>query len=155
AVHDACRALHLAVATMEDMPAMGVGAVRASLAWLDRCHVYVGVFARRYGYVEPGHDRSVTELEYEHAKHVRQIECLCFLLDEQAPWPEDRVEAAALPRVEALRQRILSEQNIVRSFRDVGDLKYEVFRALLAWLERTGRRPRGPWQIGPPPADFV
>ena len=70
AVLDACRNLQLAVATMEDFPAMGLGATAGSLAHLDRCDVYLGVFANRYGYVEPGHDYSVTEAEYEHAKQA-------------------------------------------------------------------------------------
>src|SRR5262245_44786542 len=109
AVLEACRALNLGVATMEDFPAMGVGATAGSLAQLDRCDVYVGIFARRYGFVEPGHKHSVTEYEYDHARHTRKLECLCFLLAEDAPWPEDRVERDALPQIVALRQRLLTE----------------------------------------------
>jgi hypothetical protein len=63
AVLDACRAPHLGVATMEDFPAMGLGATAGSLAQLDKCDVYLGVFAYRYGYVEPGYPCSVTEAE--------------------------------------------------------------------------------------------
>jgi tetratricopeptide (TPR) repeat protein len=153
AILDACRALHLAVATMEDFPATGAGATRGSLAQLDKCHVYVGVFAHRYGHVEPGHPCSVTEAEYDHA-HRRGLECLCFFLADDAPWPAERIEHDGLPRLQALKQRIQAER-IVRWFRNADHLRYEVFRALLDWLERTGRRPRGPWQVPAPPADFV
>ena len=52
AVLEACRALNLAVAAMEDFPATGSGATAGSLAQLAKCDVYIGVFARRYGYVE-------------------------------------------------------------------------------------------------------
>src|SRR5437762_463106 len=50
----ACRELGFGVVAMEDFPASGRGATNASLAQLDKAHVYVGVFAYRYGYVEPG-----------------------------------------------------------------------------------------------------
>src|SRR5262249_10301528 len=111
-------------------------------------HVYVGVFAHRYGYVEAGYDRSVTECEYDHAT-ARGLECLCFFLADGVPWPEDRIERAALPRLDALKKRIQAAR-IVRWFRNPDELKYEVFRALLDWLDRSGRRPRGPWQIPAP-----
>jgi hypothetical protein len=75
AVLEACRALNLGVATMEDFAATGLGATRGSLDQLDRCDVYLGVFAHRYGYVEPGYPHSVTEAEYEHAKRRGGIRC--------------------------------------------------------------------------------
>ena len=65
AVLEACRDLNLGVATMEGFPATGQGATAGSLHHLDKCHVYVGVFARRYGYVEEGYPCSVTEAESE------------------------------------------------------------------------------------------
>lgn len=153
AVLEACRALNLGVATMEDFPATGQGATAGSLAHLDKCDVYLGVFARRYGYVEPGYPHSVTEAEYDHAVR-RGLECLCFFLADDAPWPPEHVETEALPRLQALKQRIQGER-IVRWFRSPADLKFEAFLALLDWMERTGRRPRGPRQVPPPPADFV
>src|SRR5262249_41817840 len=102
------------VATMEDFPATGLGATAGSLAQLDKCDVYLGVFAQRYGYVEPGHPCSVTEAEYDHARR-RGLECLCFFLADGVAWPEDRIEREALPRLEAFKNRILGER-IVRWF---------------------------------------
>jgi hypothetical protein len=145
AVLEACRHLNLAVATMEDFAATCAGATRGSLAQLDRCDVYVGIFARRYGFVEPGYDRSVTECEYDHAL-ARGLDCLCFFLADDVPWPEDRIEHAALPRLDALKKRI-QEKHIIRWFRSPDDLKYEVFRSLLGWLNRTGR-----WNVERAPA---
>src|ERR1700750_2841725 len=34
---------------------------------LDKTDGYVGVFGFRYGWVPNGHDRSITEIEYDHA----------------------------------------------------------------------------------------
>src|SRR5436309_3560817 len=91
AVLRACRELGLGVVAMEDFPATGRGATAASLAQLDKARVYVGVFAHRYGYIEHGYDRSVTECEFDHAKQLG-LDCLCFLVDDKVAWPDDRKE---------------------------------------------------------------
>ena len=79
--------------------------------------------ANRYGYIEDGYDKSVTELEFDHAG-ARGLERLCFVADEGAElpkYPEDQIKLAALKdrigklirkyfrhpliQVQALRQR--------------------------------------------------
>ena len=69
------------------------------------CDLYVGVFARRYGYCPPGEERSITELEFRSAR-AANIDCLCFLLADDARWPEEHVEKA--PGAEKLAH-LLSE----------------------------------------------
>jgi HEAT repeat protein len=54
------------------------------------CDLYVGLFARRYGFCPPGEQRSITELEFRAAR-AAGIDCLCFLLTEDAPWPDEDV----------------------------------------------------------------
>jgi hypothetical protein len=66
------------------------------------CELYVGIFAWRYGYVPPGQDRSITELEYN-AAIGHNKECFIFLLKEDALWPpkyidSDRATVARLRR---------------------------------------------------------
>jgi HEAT repeat protein len=58
------------------------------------CDLYVGLFARRYGFCPPGQPRSITELEFRAAR-AAGIDCLCFLLPEDAPWPDEYVEGGA------------------------------------------------------------
>ena len=58
------------------------------------CDLYVGLFARRYGFCPPGEHRSITELEFRAAR-AAGIDCLCFLLAEDAPWPDEGVERGA------------------------------------------------------------
>jgi hypothetical protein len=55
------------------------------------CDLYVGLFARRYGYCPPGKQQSITELEFRAAKDAG-IDCLCFLLPDDAAWPDEMVE---------------------------------------------------------------
>lgn len=152
AVRAACDELGLAVVDMKDFPATGAGATAASLAQLDRAGVYVGVFAKRYGYVEPGCPTSVTECEYDHAG-TRGLARLCFLLHPSVAWPDDRVEHAALDRLAAFQERIARDQ-VVRWFVNAHDLHHQVYRALEHWLRQQGDR-RGPCSLAMPAADFV
>jgi hypothetical protein len=149
----ACRELGLGVLAMEDFEAMGVGATAGSLAKVDRADVYLGLFAHRYGYVEPGQPASVTELEFDRARQ-RGLECLCFLVDPHHPWPEERIERDGLHRLEAFKERVKQER-IVRWFKTPEDLLHQAYRALEGWLERAGVRPGGPRQLPAPPPDFV
>lgn len=58
------------------------------------CDLYVGVFARRYGFCPPSEERSITELEFRAAR-AAGVDCLCFLLPDDAPWPDEYVETGA------------------------------------------------------------
>jgi hypothetical protein len=70
------------------------------------CDLYLGVFARRYGFCPPGEQRSITELEFRAAR-AAGIDCLCFLLAEDAPWPDESVEhGAGADRLAALRGEV-------------------------------------------------
>jgi len=149
----ACRELGLGVVAMEDFEAMGVGATDGSLAKVDQADAFLGLFAYRYGYVEPGRPASVTELEFDRARQ-RGLECLCFLVAPDHPWPEERKEHEQMPRLEAFKER-LKQERIVRWFHSPDDLLHQVYRALEGWMERRGVRPNGPRQVPAPPPDFV
>jgi len=81
---------------------------------LDRClqdvsssDVYVGIFARRYGFCPPGNDRSITEMEFREAQRC-DVDCLCFLLDADADWPAEHVEdGAGAERLAALKATLV------------------------------------------------
>lgn len=81
-----CNRLGLTPVGMEFFGAMATGASRASKERLAGSSLYVCLFAHRYGYVEDGYDRSVTELEFDYASELG-IDRLCFLVDPEYPWP--------------------------------------------------------------------
>lgn len=147
----ACYELSLGVVGMQDFEAADLGAVRASLAKLERAAVYVGVFAYRYGFVPPGDSRSVTEQEFDRATELG-LERLCFLLDPFFPWPPECMELGKLRRVEEFHRKVRDAGLVVDTFTTPDNLHHLVFLALQRWLERTGDRPRGPRQIPAPPA---
>lgn len=65
-----CAALGYDLLLMEEFGAQDADAVGVSLKEVEPCKVFVGVYARRYGYVPPGFAASVTEMEYEEAKRL-------------------------------------------------------------------------------------
>jgi len=139
-VFNVCRVLHLDTNAMEDFTARGIDGIRYSLTEVDKCDVYVGLFAHRYGYVPPGLHLSVTEAEYDQARK-RGLECLCFFVADDVEWPDDKIEPGVQQQLDAFKQRIIS-QCVVRFFRNPDELRYEVHRALSSWLERHNSRSR-------------
>jgi tetratricopeptide (TPR) repeat protein len=70
AIRQRCEALGYRLLAMEEFGAQDDAASDVSLREIAACHVFVGVYARRYGYVPPGASRSVTEMEYDEAKQL-------------------------------------------------------------------------------------
>src|SRR5262245_34438275 len=71
-----------------------------------RCDLYLGIFARCYGYVPPGESASITELEFREALR-RRIDTVCFLLDTECDWSAALIDSGeAGARIDALRAEI-------------------------------------------------
>ena len=65
AVYKKLRQLGHDVIAMEDYAASDARPLDKCLEDVSRCDVYIGLFAWLYGYVPPGQDKSITQLEYE------------------------------------------------------------------------------------------
>ncbi len=107
---------------------------------LDKCledvassDVYLGIFAWRYGFIPDGQDKSITELEYRHAKALGKP-CLIFLLHEEAPWSKKLIELPAQEKLEQLRAE-MQKDKIVAFFSSSDDLKAKVAQAVSAWAK--------------------
>jgi tetratricopeptide (TPR) repeat protein len=150
----ACNRLGLVPLDMQFFEAMEAGATAGSLQKLDQADVYLGFFAHRYGFVEPGHDRSVTEHEYDHAG-TRGLERLCLVIDPDHSWPVSRIEVAQLGRLNAFKERL--GRHIVATFTTVEDFELKAYQALDSWVKRhRPARPQDvPRQLPRAPADFV
>lgn len=150
---EVCNELKLVPIAMEFFEAMGKGATGASKDKLNAADVYVGIFAHRYGYIEEGYNKSVTELEFDHAGK-RSLNRLCFLVDPKYPWPPEAWDPEHHRQLEQFKQRI---DKLVRSqFTTVDNFKEQLLRALLPYKKGTAS-PNwdAPHQIPDPPDDFT
>lgn len=97
------------IVAMEDFVAASGVPLKQMLDKVERCELYVGLFAWRYGFVpdkgntaksHPSDPKvpdaaygmtSITHYEYLHAK-AKNIDRLAFLLDESVPWPPHLID---------------------------------------------------------------
>ncbi|MGH9855684.1 MAG: DUF4062 domain-containing protein, partial [Blastocatellia bacterium] len=132
AVYRALRALRHDVIAMEDYIASDQRPLDKCLADVAACEVYVGVFAWRYGFV-PDTDnperKSITELEYRQAVKTGKRR-LIFLVDENADWPQEKIEQGeGSERLKAFLEE-LSNDYIVSFFRNSDELAKLVVTAV-------------------------
>jgi hypothetical protein len=130
AAYEVCNRLSIVPIGMEQFESMGVGATAGSQHKLNDANVYIGIIANRYGYMEDGYDKSVTELEFDYAG-VRGLERLCFVADSNAPLPQYLEHQDKLV---AFKARI--DQLIRNTFSSPWELKYKLYDSLLKWLFR-------------------
>jgi hypothetical protein len=132
-VYKAVRRLgHLSVA-MEDWAASDVPPVEANLSAVRESDVVIVLVAWRYGYIPPGQDLSITELEVRTAREAG-IPCLVFLVPDDAPWPPAFVDGDS-GRIRDFRSSLL-QQFVVAFFRNSEELALRVAHALHSWIEQ-------------------
>ena len=95
AVAHALRKMNYDVRCMEDYVATDERTDEQCKQDVAGCDFYVGIIALRYGWIPPGSENSITELEYMEARKQRErTRCLMFLLDEEAAgWPVRWIDA--------------------------------------------------------------
>lgn len=140
-----CNKLKLVPIDMDtNFVATSAGATEGSQAQIAKADVFVGVYAYRYGYSEPGCDKSVTECEYDFAIE-RKLECLCFVVDPDYGWPPKLVDNPR-DKIEAFRARV-DKRHIRGSFTTVEDFRSKLEGALREWMD--GRSTAAPASDGP------
>jgi tetratricopeptide (TPR) repeat protein len=132
---EACLRADTVPLLMETLPADPADAVAVSLRMVDEADVYLGVFAYRYGYVPPGHEVSITELEYLRAVE-RKIPCLIFFMHEDHPVrPRDVETGSPGERLARLKDRI-GTAHVAAFFRSPEDLRAHAIHSLEALWKR-------------------
>lgn len=131
---------------------------RASLDEVDRCHVYVGIFAARYG-------SGITEAEYRRARE-RGLKCFIYFKPEATTtvdkFEKDTAQQARLDKLKAE----LRETHTVSEFANPDELATKVTADLSDWLlgeyqkqtrdaARDNPALRALHQLPPPPGDFT
>ena len=120
-VIEACLRMDCTPLPMETLTAADATAVEESLRLVDEADLYVGIFAHRYGFVPPGYDVSITELEYNRACE-RQIPRLVFVMHDEHPLKASDVETGpGADKLKRLKDRIGVER-VAAFFKSPADL---------------------------------
>ena len=128
-VKEACLRAEMLPKMMEHLPASDADAIEASLDLVDKADIYVGLFAHRYGYVPEGHDKSITQMEYERAVE-RGMPRLIFLIgDKVRVLPEDFDLGESALKLKALKDR-LKKERVVGFFKNPDHLHSQVLHSL-------------------------
>lgn len=91
---------------MEVFGARPEGATDVCRDEIDESDIFVGIYAHRYGYIPPGGDLSITEMEYHYAvEHKKPV--FCFVVDEDYPWRPAHIEGEpGQAKLKALKEKI-------------------------------------------------
>ncbi len=106
-----------------------------SVRQVRQCDIFVGIYARRYGTVDQMTGKSITELELDQAERAFSAGTLTgillYLLEDDAPWPEEFIEADSIStgKLSLLKQR--ARQHTVTPFRSPEDLPFMVIKGVL------------------------
>jgi len=111
----------------EDLPAADRRANEAYLAEVDRCHLYVGLFANEYGF-EDEDGLSPTE---------REFDCATVTGKTRLIYVKGSDDKARHPKMQALVRKA-GAQVIRRRFTGLADLTAAIYASLVEHLERTG-----------------
>ncbi len=126
---------------MEDFAPGGSPPLQRCVQEVRACDAYVGIFAWRYGYVPEGHEKSITELEYE-AALAAGLEVFIFLIDEDSHSPDDEI-GTRFEAVRDLRAKLM-KNHVVAFFRGANDLAPKVVTSVAKWLAGSRREDRSP-----------
>jgi hypothetical protein len=93
--------------------------LESSLAEVDRCQIYIGIFAGRYG-------SGITEAEYRRAV-ARNLHCLIYFKSETAIAPDDQESAPETRRrLAALKEELRNRHTISGAFAHPEELARQV-----------------------------
>ncbi|MGH8581801.1 MAG: SUMF1/EgtB/PvdO family nonheme iron enzyme [Gammaproteobacteria bacterium] len=130
------------VVAMEDYAAFDERPADKCLADVKGCDIYVGILAKRYGYIPADHNPeglSITEMEYRQACDVRCTR-LIFQLNPDAPWLDkfnDRLTGEGDSGAKIQRFRVdIGARHGNRFFSDPEELAGLVLEAILAEINR-------------------
>ncbi len=127
-----CNRLGLVPIAMEFWEAMAAGATDGSKRKLERANLYVGILGHRYGYIERGYSKAVTEIEFDYAGE-RGLDRLCFIVKPDYPWPPNLIDYPNIKLLQAFKNRI-GASRIRSEFTTVDDFKAKLIQALTEWV---------------------
>jgi Domain of unknown function (DUF4062) len=126
---EACLRQDVIPTMIEQLPAIDCDTIALLRNLIDTADIYIGILGFRYGYVPNGHNKSITEIEYDHAME-RGIQCLMFLMSEDHPVKPSNVEMGeGAIKLEAFKKRV-RKNHVVNYFDSPQDLRAHIINSL-------------------------
>jgi hypothetical protein len=122
---------------MEDWTADAEEPKKFSQARLEGCDFCVLLVGLRRGFVPPGEQRSVTQLEYQAALD-REMDVLVYLLDEDAPWPHRFVDLDRDPALTEWRRSLAERHG--RELFAYEPTSIDIAPAITRWVDKQYRK---------------
>ncbi len=114
---------------MEWLGARDEDPTTAMLTEIEKCDIFIGIYAFRYGYIPPNSTISLIEQEYLQAKKSDKF-ILCFMLDDDTPWQTKNIDSVdSLSKLKNLKTRIQQER-VVEYFTSPDNLAMKVANAI-------------------------
>ena len=137
AAANACRRLGISPLLLEQWASdEGRVSLERTLQAVESADLFLCIVGRRLSYVPPGQDRSLMELELDHAQ-AAGIPVLCFFVDDERTSADADADADSVQRLrEKLRAR--ADVSVVH---DYAQFRQQVWAALSGWRE--SRSPHG------------
>ena len=133
-VMNACLQAGAHPSMMEHLPAEDSTAIDTSLRMVDACDVYLGIFAHRYGHIPEGHEKSITQMEYERALETGKPR-LIFLIHEEVPIRLKDIDIGVKAvKLDVLKAH-LAENTVIGFFKNPDDLRAQVLHSLQSHLK--------------------
>ena len=114
---------------MENLSARDADAVDVSLKMVERAEVYICILAWRYGFEPPGADKSITEMEYDHAVRLGKPRLVFVIHDDHKVTRSDIETGPGEAKLQSLKDRIGLER-VAAFFTSPNDLRGHVVEAL-------------------------
>ncbi len=119
---------------MENLTARDATAVEVSLEMVAKADLYICILAWRYGFQPPDSGISLTEMEYDRAVELGKPRLVFFIHEDHPVTGRDVEKGAGASKLEALKQRIGTEQ-VAAFFKSPDDLRAHVVEALATLLK--------------------
>jgi hypothetical protein len=130
AVVEACRRVGVEPLVSEYMQPTGLDVMSEIRLMLDQADIYIGIIAFRYGYVPPGHEKSLIHLEYQRARE-RDIPCLMFMMSKDHPIRIQDIDIGPEAKKLELFKSELRRDNKVTEFSSADELKAAIVTNLV------------------------
>lgn len=116
---------------MENFPSTDENPLLKISELIKGADIFVGIYAHRYGWIPPDHDKSILEIEYDWARE-RGIPCVILFIDNDVPWPIDYMDHENRYRMQDLKRR-LSLNHIVGFVRSPDDLGVKLLSSIIQY----------------------